>query len=121
MAEKLRPQHRVFVEIALILRHLDAAGIPRHRVRTVHALAPLQRTAGRLGAGHDAGHRAVGQRRFKPVFALPGFGGVYIGLIALAANIAVAALTTAIANARGLAHASDATQAADYEDAAAIS
>ena len=57
----------------------------------------------------------------KPVFALPGIGGVYIGLIALLANLALAALITAIANARGLACTADATQATDYEDALASS
>lgn len=57
----------------------------------------------------------------KPVFALPGIGGVYIGLIALAVNIALAALLTLVANARGTARAGDATQAADYEDAVASS
>ncbi|HST27649.1 MAG TPA: sodium:solute symporter [Rudaea sp.] len=56
----------------------------------------------------------------KPVFALPGVGGVYIGLIALAANIALAALVTAIANARGRAQAHDATVPGDYEDAVPI-
>ncbi|MGE5167157.1 MAG: sodium:solute symporter, partial [Deltaproteobacteria bacterium] len=55
----------------------------------------------------------------KPVFALPEIGGVYIGLIALAANIAVAAALTAVANARGHAPARDATSSDDYEDAPA--
>jgi SSS family solute:Na+ symporter len=59
----------------------------------------------------------------KPVFPLPGIGAVYIGLIALVANIAIAALITlivngVIANARGAARVSDATTPADYEDAA---
>jgi SSS family solute:Na+ symporter len=53
----------------------------------------------------------------KPIFTLPGLGGVYIGLIALVANIALAALVAIIANARGLARAADVTQSADYEDA----
>jgi SSS family solute:Na+ symporter len=57
----------------------------------------------------------------KPVFALPGIGGVYIGLIALAANLILAALLTLIADARGLIRAADATQVADYEDALASS
>jgi SSS family solute:Na+ symporter len=57
----------------------------------------------------------------KPVFVLPGIGGVYIGLIALAANLAVAALVTAIANARGAARTGDVTQAGDYGDAKALS
>jgi SSS family solute:Na+ symporter len=52
----------------------------------------------------------------KPVFALPGIGSVYIGLIALVANIALAALVTAIADTRGAARTSDVTQAADYAD-----
>ena len=55
----------------------------------------------------------------KPVFLLPGIGGVYIGLIALAANITLAAFLTLVANARGVPRAGDATQAADYEDAVA--
>jgi hypothetical protein len=55
------------------------------------------------------------------VFVLPGIGGVYIGLIALAANLAVAALVTAIANARGAARTGDVTQAGDYGDAKALS
>ena len=57
----------------------------------------------------------------KPVFALPGIGGAYIGLIALVANIAVAAALTAVANLRGHAPARDATQTVDYEDAATSS
>jgi SSS family solute:Na+ symporter len=55
----------------------------------------------------------------KPVFALPVIGGVYIGLIALVVNIALAALGTAIANAHGTSRVGDATIAADYEDALA--
>ncbi|HTI96415.1 MAG TPA: sodium:solute symporter [Rudaea sp.] len=55
----------------------------------------------------------------KPIFTLPELGGVYIGLIALVANIAMAASITAIANARGFVRAGDVTQTADYEDAAA--
>ena len=57
----------------------------------------------------------------KPVYPVPGLGMVYIGLIALAANLVLAALLTLIANARGLARAADATQVADYEDAPASS
>jgi SSS family solute:Na+ symporter len=57
----------------------------------------------------------------KPIFTLPELGGVYIGLIALVANIALAALVTVIANARGLARAADVTQSADYEDAPILS
>ncbi|MGH8040686.1 MAG: monocarboxylate uptake permease MctP [Rudaea sp.] len=53
----------------------------------------------------------------KPVFELPGLGKVYIGLIALVANIALAALLTVIANARGHAQAHDITFAGDYADA----
>ncbi|MHB8447621.1 MAG: monocarboxylate uptake permease MctP [Rudaea sp.] len=56
----------------------------------------------------------------KPVYPLPVMGNVYIGLIALAANIAVAAAITATANARGVARAPDATAASDYEDAVAM-
>lgn len=121
MAEKLCPQHRVYVEIAFVLRHLDAAVIP---AIVFGLFTHWFRSSGLLAGwalGMTLGTALSASVGFKPVFALPGFGGVYIGLIALAANIAVAALTTAIANARGLAHASDATQAADYEDAAAIS
>ncbi|HSN00706.1 MAG TPA: sodium:solute symporter, partial [Rudaea sp.] len=55
----------------------------------------------------------------KPVFALPELGGVYIGLIALVVNIVVAALITAIANARGHAPAPDETASGNYEDAPA--
>ncbi|MBS0569970.1 MAG: sodium:solute symporter [Proteobacteria bacterium] len=57
----------------------------------------------------------------KPVYPLPGIGAVYIGLIALAANLALAALVTTIANARGMARAQDATISSDYEDAAVLS
>ena len=55
----------------------------------------------------------------KPIFTLPELGGVYIGLIALATNIAMATTLTAVANARGFVRAVDATQIADYEDAVA--
>ncbi|MBS0557977.1 MAG: sodium:solute symporter [Proteobacteria bacterium] len=57
----------------------------------------------------------------KPVFALPGLGSIYIGLIALAANLILAALLTLLADARGLERTVDATRAADYEDAPASS
>jgi len=57
----------------------------------------------------------------KPVYPLPGIGKVYIGLIALAANFALAALVTALANRRGLARAADATAPADYARSAARS
>jgi SSS family solute:Na+ symporter len=53
----------------------------------------------------------------KPVYPLPGLGKVYIGLIALAANIAVAALITLAANWRGSARDNDATLSTDYADA----
>ena len=56
----------------------------------------------------------------KPVFALPGIGNVYIGLIALLANIAVAALATWVAALLHAARGSDATVATDYDDAADI-
>lgn len=52
----------------------------------------------------------------KPIYSLPGIGGVYIGLIALVANIALAVLITCVANVRGAARAGDATAAVDYED-----
>ncbi len=51
----------------------------------------------------------------KPVFPLPGIGTVYIGLIALLANILFAVVITLIAGVRG--GGSDVTKAADYEDA----
>jgi SSS family solute:Na+ symporter len=54
----------------------------------------------------------------KPVFPLPGIGNVYIGLIALLANIAVAVLATWVAGLIGAARGSDATAATDYNDAA---
>ena len=53
----------------------------------------------------------------KPVFPVPGLGAVYIGLIALAANLACAVLLTWIADRRGLPHKADATVQSDYEDA----
>jgi SSS family solute:Na+ symporter len=53
----------------------------------------------------------------KPIFVLPGIGGVYIGLIALLANIVLAVLVTSIAGARG--RGVDMTKTADYEDAVA--
>jgi len=52
----------------------------------------------------------------KPVYAVPGLGGVYIGLLALAANIGICALLTVLANLRRLPIPTDATVAADYED-----
>jgi SSS family solute:Na+ symporter len=52
----------------------------------------------------------------KPVYPLPGLGAVYIGLIALAANIAIAALVTVVADALGKPRGADATVASDYED-----
>lgn len=53
----------------------------------------------------------------KPIYPLPGIGGTYIGLIALVANVGLAALATALAPARAAAPASDATVANDYADA----
>lgn len=53
----------------------------------------------------------------KPIFPLPGIGSVYIGLIALLANILVAALATWVAKLLGASGGSDATATADYEDA----
>ncbi|HEY8011256.1 MAG TPA: sodium:solute symporter [Rudaea sp.] len=50
----------------------------------------------------------------KPVFLLPGIGTVYIGLIALAVNIVVAAIVTVVA---GKGATADDTQPSDYEDA----
>lgn len=53
----------------------------------------------------------------KPIYPLPGIGGAYIGLIALIANVGVAAAWTALANARGIAPAADPTAEGDYADA----
>ncbi|MGH8122634.1 MAG: sodium:solute symporter, partial [Rudaea sp.] len=50
-----------------------------------------------------------------PVYELPGLGKVYIGLIALAVNIIVAAIITVLAGKDG---AADATLPSDYADAA---
>ena len=54
----------------------------------------------------------------KPIYPLPGIGGVYIGVIALVANLLVAAAITAIANVLGSRAGADATTAGDYEDIA---
>jgi SSS family solute:Na+ symporter len=54
----------------------------------------------------------------KPVFALPGIGAVYIGLIALVANVAVAAIGTAVLIAMKSPSPPDATRTDDYRDAA---
>ena len=53
----------------------------------------------------------------KPIYPLPGIGTVYIGLIALIANITAAVLITAFADWRRTPRASDATLPADYADA----
>jgi SSS family solute:Na+ symporter len=53
----------------------------------------------------------------KPVFPLPGVGLVYIGLIALAANIIVSAIITAILS---KATHPDQTKDSDYEDAPGV-
>ncbi|MGA9422071.1 MAG: sodium:solute symporter [Rhodanobacteraceae bacterium] len=53
----------------------------------------------------------------KPVYPLPGLGKVYIGLIALLANIVLAALVTWFANLGATARDRDATSAAHYADA----
>ena len=55
----------------------------------------------------------------KPVFVLPGIGAIYIGLIALVVNIAVAALGTALAIAMKSVPPLDTTKPADFEDAVA--
>jgi len=53
----------------------------------------------------------------KPIYALPGIGSVYIGLIALFANLVLASILTLIMN-RGNSDAdADQTAATDYEDA----
>ncbi|MEO8802222.1 MAG: sodium:solute symporter [Rudaea sp.] len=52
----------------------------------------------------------------KPIYSLPGVGGVYIGLIALVANIALAVLITWLGNAKGAAFNRDSTVATDYQD-----
>jgi SSS family solute:Na+ symporter len=56
----------------------------------------------------------------KPVFALPGIGGVYIGLIALVINLVIAAIISAIVKAGKPAHGTDETIATDYEDAPGV-
>jgi len=53
----------------------------------------------------------------KPVYAVPGVGLLYIGLIALVANIVVAAIGTVIADALKAARAADATKPGDFADA----
>jgi len=55
----------------------------------------------------------------KPVYAVPGIGLLYIGLIALVANITVAAIGTVIAGALKSARVADATKPGDYADAPA--
>ncbi len=53
----------------------------------------------------------------KPIYPLPGIGGVYIGLTALAVNVIVAAvITLALGAGKSGVHA-DAMQLSDYEDA----
>ncbi len=53
----------------------------------------------------------------KPIFVLPGIGGVYIGVIAVVANLAMAASLTMIANRGGINQDNDETATDDYEDA----
>jgi SSS family solute:Na+ symporter len=52
----------------------------------------------------------------KPVYPLPGVGAVYIGLIALVANIVTAALGTWLASLGGTPRGADVTATADYAD-----
>ncbi len=54
----------------------------------------------------------------KPIYPLPGIGGVYIGLTALAVNIIIAAIVTVILGKS--AAQTDETNAGDYEDAAGV-
>ncbi len=56
----------------------------------------------------------------KPVFPIPGIGNLYIGLIALAINLVIAALITLALNASKSAHGADSTTAIDYEDAPGV-
>jgi hypothetical protein len=51
-----------------------------------------------------------------PVYMVSGIGTVYIGLIALVANILVAAIGTAIADRMNLPRSPDRTVADDYAD-----
>jgi SSS family solute:Na+ symporter len=53
----------------------------------------------------------------KTTWMVPGVGAVYLGLLALLANALIAALLSAIANARGAAQTPDATRPRDYADA----
>jgi len=52
----------------------------------------------------------------KPIFMVPGIGNLYIGLIALVINLAIAAVISAIVKAGKSAHGTDQTVATDYED-----
>ena len=56
----------------------------------------------------------------KPVFPIAGIGSVYIGLIALAINLVIAAIITVIAKSAKMAHGTDQTTAVDYEDAPGV-
>jgi len=80
---------------------------------------PLPLLAG-WAAGMALGTTLSWMQGVKPVYAIPGVGLVYIGLIALAANIVVAAIGTALASAMKLARSPDATLPADYRDAATL-
>jgi SSS family solute:Na+ symporter len=53
----------------------------------------------------------------KPIYPLPGIGSIYIGLIALVANIGAAALATWLAGFRGAPQGPDVTNTTDYADA----
>jgi SSS family solute:Na+ symporter len=56
----------------------------------------------------------------KPVFPIPDVGSVYIGLIALAINLILAAIITVIVKSAKMDHGADQTAAADYEDAPGV-
>jgi SSS family solute:Na+ symporter len=56
----------------------------------------------------------------KPVFPIAGIGGVYIGLIALAINLVIAAIITVIAKSAKTGHGADQTADIDYEDAPGV-
>jgi SSS family solute:Na+ symporter len=77
---------------------------------------PLPLLAG-WAAGMALGTTLSWLQGVKPVYALPGIGLVYIGLIALLANILVAIAGTVLAAAMKRAPTPDATQPGDFADA----
>jgi SSS family solute:Na+ symporter len=78
---------------------------------------PLPLLAGWAG-GMALGTTLSWMQGVKPVFVVPGIGALYIGLIALAVNIVVAALGTLMASAMKAPRTADATLPADYRDLA---